>query len=129
MNRIAVKPFSATITLGLELGYKNTEIEKSEVIAFIQEFQDGLITKKSIYLSAAVTECTIVMRGRVEPHLKLSFINYPKFKLKRKTLKIEIEQLALALMLKFEQNRVVIEYLDETIMLEQNSYIDPRITS
>lgn len=42
-------------------------------------------------------------------------------------LKIEIENLTKYLMTEFEQNRVVIEYLDETIMLANSELIDPRI--
>ncbi|MFZ4102309.1 MAG: hypothetical protein ACOYKR_10155 [Sphingobacterium thalpophilum] len=67
------------------------------------------------------------MSGQIEPHLKISFINYPKFELSPTVLKNEIEELSKQLMLTFKQNRVVIEYLDETIMLENSADIDPRI--
>jgi hypothetical protein len=59
--------------------------------------------------------------------LKLNFINYPKFPLKETLLKKEIEKITKALMKEFDQNRVVIEYLDETVMLEGSDRIDPRI--
>jgi hypothetical protein len=42
-------------------------------------------------------------------------------------LKFEIEELAKQLLLAFKQNRVVIEYLDEVIMLENSEEIDPSI--
>jgi hypothetical protein len=42
-------------------------------------------------------------------------------------LKFEIEELSKQLLLAFKQNRVVIEYLDEVIMLENSDEIDPRI--
>ncbi len=67
------------------------------------------------------------MSGQIEPHLKIKFINYPKFELDPIVLKHEIEELSKQLMLNFKQNRVVIEYLDETIMLENYAEVDPRI--
>jgi hypothetical protein len=57
----------------------------------------------------------------------LSFINYPKYTLKVETLKKEIEELTKQWMNKFKQNRTIIEYLDQTVMLERKEEIDPRI--
>jgi hypothetical protein len=127
MNRISIKPFSAILTIGLERGYEKIIIEENDIINFIQNLQNKLIKEKQIYLSVSITNCKIVMSGQVEPHLKIGFINYPKFKLNPKDLKCEIEELAKQLMLNFKQNRVVIEYLDETIMFENDVHIDPRI--
>ena len=127
MEKISTKPFSAVLTLGLEYGYENIKIDKKKIINFIQLYQDQLIKDKEIYLSVSVSECKIVMSGQIEPHLKLSFINYPKFSINPTILKTEIESLSKALMKEFKQNRVVIEYLDETIMFEETKEIDPRI--
>ena len=122
-----IKSFSAKVTFGLELGYTGELIEKTKIIKHIQKIQNKLIKNKDIFLSVSISECNIVMSGQIEPHLILSFINYPKFPLKIETLKKEIEQLTKQLMNKFKQNRTIIEYLDETIMLEQQGKIDPRI--
>lgn len=127
MERITIKPFSAVLTIGLELGYEKVKIAESEMIAYLQSYQDTLIKNKQIYLSASIANCTIVLSGQIEPHLKISFINYPKFELSPTVLKHEIEELSKQLMLTFKQNRVVIEYLDETIMLEKSAEVDPRI--
>ena len=127
MERISIKPFSGVLTIGLELGYEKIKIDESEIIAFLQAYQDDLIKNKQIYLSASITHCTIVLSGQIEPHLKIEFINYPKFELDPIVLKHEIEELSKQLMLNFKQNRVVIEYLDETIMLENSAEVDPRI--
>lgn len=127
MERITIKPFSAVLTIGLELGYEKVKIAESEMIAYLQSYQDKLIKNKQIYLSASIANCTIVLSGQIEPHLKISFINYPKFVLSPTVLKHEIEELSKQLMLTFKQNRVVIEYLDETIMLEKSAEVDPRI--
>jgi hypothetical protein len=127
MERITIKPFSATLTIGLELGYEKVKIAESKMIACLQSYQESLIKNKQIYLSASIANCKIVLSGQIEPHLKISFINYPKFELSPTVLKNEIEELSKQLMLTFKQNRVVIEYLDETIMLENSADIDPRI--
>ena len=47
--------------------------------------------------------------------------------MEQKVLKIEIETMTKYLMNEFEQNRIVIEYFDETVMFENSEKIDPRI--
>lgn len=126
-NKTSTKAFSAKVTLGLEIGYTKKTIEKSQVVKLLQTYQNQLIKEKNLILSISLSLCEIILSGQVEPHLKLNFINYPKFPLEEKVLKSEIENLTKYLMKKFEQNRVVIEYLDETIMLENSELIDPRI--
>jgi CRISPR/Cas system endoribonuclease Cas6 (RAMP superfamily) len=70
-----VKPFSAKVTLGLELGYTGELIEKTEIIQHIQKIQNNLIKNKDIFLSVSISESNIVMSGQIEPHVTLSFIN------------------------------------------------------
>ncbi|RXJ49414.1 hypothetical protein [Gelidibacter gilvus] len=127
MKRVSIKPFSAKITLGLEKGYSKEPIDKSLVIKFIQNYQDQLVNDKGLLLSISLSECTIILSGQEEPHLNLNFINYPKFPLEETVLKTEIETMTKSLMSEFQQNRVVIEYLDETVMFENSSETDPRI--
>jgi hypothetical protein len=127
MKRKSIPPFYGVLTIGLETGYEKVKIDETEIITFIQAYQDELINNKQIYLSASIANCTIVLSGQVEPHLTISFINYPKFELPPAVLKFEIEELSKQLLLAFKQNRVVIEYLDEVIMLENSDEIDPRI--
>ena len=127
MKRKSIPPFYGILTIGLEIGYEKVRIDKSGIITFIQAYQDELIKNKQIYLSASISNCTIVLSGQIESHLKISFINYPKFELSPAVLKFEIEELSKQLLLAFKQNRVVIEYLDEVIMLENSEEIDPRI--
>ncbi len=127
ITKTSVKPFSAKVTLGLEYGYTQEIINREEVIKQIQNFQKKLIAQKKCYLSVAVSETTIVLNEQVEPHLVLSFINYPKFPLEHTILKTEIEALTKQLMMVFQQNRVVIAYEDETLMLENDKKIDPRV--
>lgn len=126
-KKVSIKPFSAKVTLGLEIGYTEKLIEKSEIIKSLQNYQNQLIKEKNLILSVSLSACDIILSGQIEPHLKLNFINYPKFPIEENVLKIEVENLTKYLMKEFEQNRVVIEYLDETIMLESSELIDPRI--
>jgi len=74
-----------------------------------------------------VSECSIVLSGQKEPHLKLEFINYPKFPLTTKVFKKEIVDLGAYLLDKMQQNRTVVVFTDETIMLELDEAIDTRI--
>lgn len=127
MKRKSIPPFYGILTIGLEIGYEKVKLDETEIITFIQAYQDELIKNKQIYLSASISNCTIVLSGQVEPHLKISFINYRKFELPPAVLKFEIEELSKQLLLAFKQNRVVIQYLDEVIMLENSEEIDPRI--
>lgn len=125
--RKSVPPFSAKVTLGLERGYSGEAIDEQEVIRYIQELQDKQIREKSFYLSVSVSKCNIVLSGQYESHLILEFINYPRFPLDTDVLKKEIEWMTHQLMDKFEQNRTVIQYPDETVMFEKEKAIDPRI--
>jgi hypothetical protein len=67
------------------------------------------------------------MSGQVEPHYKIEFINYPRFPLEQLVFKEEITQLGSHLMSVFTQNRIVITFHNEIVMLEKNQGIDPRI--
>ena len=125
--RISSPSFSATITLGLEFGYNREPLDKSMVIKYLHSYQDALINEKNIHLSASITECSIVLSGHNEPHVRLGFINYPRFPLDIVVLKNEIEKLAKHLMTVCEQNRVVVEFMDETVMFEFSEKTDPRI--
>lgn len=63
----------------------------------------------------------------VEPHLRLDFSNYPKFPLSYSVFEQEIIDCGAYLMEKMEQNRVVIIFADETVMLENSEQVDPRV--
>ena len=127
MRTKSIKTFTATITIGLEIGYTKENYSKEYLINELQEYQKKRIDEASIYLSASVSECNIVLSGQDEKHLKLEFINYPKFPLEIEVFKEEIIKLGSHLLDKMRQNRTVIVFLDETIMLEIDEAIDPRI--
>ncbi len=127
MNIITKPSLSASVTLGRHIGYTTDFYQKEKLINALQQFQQKQIAERNIYLSACVSECDIVLSGQLEPHLKLDFINYPKFPLEEKQFKLEVELLAVYLMAELSQNRIVIVYHNETKMLEKSQEIDPRI--
>ena len=127
MNVITAKTLTASIAFGMHIGYSETQYSKQEFIRILQQFQKKQITERKVYLSSCVSECEIVLSGQVEPHIKLEFINYPKFRLTEKQFKDEVELLAEYLMKELSQNRIVIVFHDETKMLELIENIDPRI--
>lgn len=127
MEKTSIKTFTATITLGLEIGYSNEHYDKKYLINELQEYQKQRIAEANIYLSASISECNIVLSGQNEKHIKLEFINYPKFPLEVEVFKKEIIKLGSHLLNRMQQNRTVIVFTDETIMLEIDEAIDPRI--
>mgnify|MGYP006919344387 CR=1 FL=1 len=124
-----IPTFTATFSIGLQKGYTQTLYTKEEVTTALQEYQDKLIKDKGMYLSARLTTCEVVLSGQIEPHLTFDFINYPKFELPIKTLKEAVLKLAKSLMKTFKQNRVVVVFSDDTIMIEIREEVDPRIVS
>lgn len=90
-------------------------------------FINSFCQQKNIFQSCSVSITTIVLNNQKEPHLKIDFINYPKFSLDEGIFKDEVLVIGKELMKQFEQNRILIIYTDETVMLEQSEEIDPRI--
>lgn len=119
---------TATVSLGLEDGYTQKSILVDDYIRAIQSYQHDLIGAKGIYLSASVCETRIVLDGQNEPHIGLEFLNYPRFPLSKDLFKAEVIAMVEYLMGAFQQNRTVIVFTDETIMLQDHTGVDPRIS-
>src|SRR5690606_1675796 len=128
MNILPSKKVAASFVLGLQKGYTKHRLTKQDVILALQKEQEQLIHAKGIYLSAAVSNCDIVLSGQVEPSVKLEFINYPKFPLSEQEFKAGVLHLAKQLLKTLEQNRTVVVFDDEMLMLEETDIIDPQIT-
>lgn len=122
-----IKTFQASIFIGLEYGYTQKQINENLVIESLSELQKQLSAEKNIFLSASISKTVIVLNNQKEPHLKINFINYPKFPLDENIFKDEVLIIGKELMKQFEQNRILIIYTDETVMLENSEEIDPRI--
>ena len=127
ISRKSLEPFKAIVNCGLLRAYSEELISKDDIIKEIKAYQIQLIKEKKIFLSVSISESLIVLNNQKEPHITLNFINYPRFPMDPLVLKLEIESLVKKLMDIFNQNRVVIEYHDETVMLEYSGEIDPKI--
>ena len=127
ISRKSLKPFKAIANFGLLRVYSEELLSKDHIIKEIQAYQIQLIKEKKIFLSVSISESLVVLSNQNEPHINLNFINYPRFPLDPLILKLVIESLVKKLMDIFNQNRVVIEYHDETVMLEYSEEVDPKI--
>ncbi|WP_434981058.1 hypothetical protein [Daejeonia sp. YH14] len=126
IRETAIKTFQASIFIGLEKGYTQKRIFEDEVFQTVRRFQLVNSEERNIFLSASISDCNIVLNNQNEPHFKIDFINYPKFPLEENVMKESIISLSKELMIKHNQNRMVVVFTDETIMLEQSDEIDPR---
>jgi len=127
MEIISAKKFYATLTIGLRMGYTSEPIPVAAVYDELRRLQDQLIKQKQLYLSANCYESTIVLSGHREPHLNIRFINYPRFPIAEQLFKEEVQALAIQLMKSFHQNRLLIEFDQELIMVQQNKELDAGI--
>jgi len=124
MEIISAQKFYATLTIGLRMGYTSEPIPVTAVYDELRRLQDQLIKEKQLYLSANCYESTIVLSGHREPHLNIRFINYPRFPITEQLFKAEVQALAIQLMKSFHQNRLLIEFDKELIMIQQSKELD-----
>lgn len=127
MNSTSSKTFTAHITIGLFRGYSEKSISMVEFKYTLLKAQQDIKSQYKIELSTKLTPCGIFFLGQEEPSMEMQFIQYPKFPQEESELKRAIVALTEMMMIELEQNRVVIVFTDETIMLEQSEAIDPNI--
>lgn len=122
-----VPTWIATINMGCQIGYTVKQHSIDEIHQFITEIQFEIGNSLNVKLSAKVTPCFIVFMGQEEPSVSIEFIQYPKFQYAIEDLKKAVEQFAEKLIQKAQQNRIVIVFQEETLMLEINNEINPKI--
>lgn len=127
MNSVICKTFTATVTIGLFRGYSKNIISELEFKKALLKGQEQIKAHHKIQLSAKLSFCEILFLGQEEPSMELRFIQYPKFLNEESVLTKAIIALTEVMMIELEQNRVVIVFNDETVMLEESSAIDPII--
>ena len=127
MKSVSCKTFTATLTVGLYKGYTQEIIPISYVKEEIAKTQQRVLNQFNIVLSAKLTPCEIICLGQEEPSVTIDFIQYPKFQYKEQILKEAILFFTKNIQESLHQNRVVVVFRDETIMLENNNEIDPNI--
>jgi hypothetical protein len=124
---IITKTYTAQATFGLQKKYSNTLITTTELKKSLLQVQTEIKQKFNIVLSTKLTFCEIVCLGQEEPSVTLEWIQYPKFLVDEDKLQKGILVMVEKLMDALEQNRVVIIFPKETIMLEKSAEIDPKI--
>lgn len=127
MNIVSCKTFTAQVTIGLNIGYTTDIISLQTVKRELFTAQKAIKKEYYVVLSTKIRLCEIVFLGQEEPSIELEFIQYPKFIHEESLLKKAIIQLTELLMTALQQNRVVIVFNDETIMLEKSEKVDPNI--
>jgi hypothetical protein len=121
------KTFTAQVTIGLYKGYSKELVSQKVLKEELVIAQRAAKEQYGVLLSTKIRTCEIVFLGQEEPAVELEFIQYPKFQQEEELLKKAIVSLTEMILITLEQNRVVIVFKDETIMIEQNNEIDPTI--
>jgi len=121
------KTFTAQVTFGLQKHYSTEIIPLNTFKEKLLKSQQTILQKYNVALSTKIRLCDIIFLGQDEPCVELEFIQYPKFLQEESVLKRAIVELIKLMMQELEQNRLVIVFADETIMLEQSDAIDPNI--
>lgn len=127
MNSVSCKSFKAQVTIGLNIGYTTDSISIETVKHELAAAQQAVKKELNVVLSTKIRTCEIVFLGQEEPSVELEFIQYPKFIQEEALLKKAILKLTELMMMALQQNRVVIVFNDETIMIEKSEKIDPNI--
>lgn len=127
INSIEVATWYATITMGCQIGYTDNKLSIDAIHQIITDIQFEIDQSLNVKLSAKVTPCSIVFMGQVESSVSIEFIQYPKFQYPVKSLKKAVLLFAEKLIIKAQQNRIVIVFQKKTLMLEINNEIDPKI--
>lgn len=127
MKQTTIPKWTASITIGLRKGYTDESLKLSLVKHWLREIQEIQIQRHELYLSANVYLSDIVLSGQDEPHVNLSFINYPKFPANESDLRNGVFEIAEYLMERMQQNRIVLTFDKDVVMLEKDSRIDQKI--
>ena len=127
MKYIKCKTFIAKAVIGLKQGYTEKSISIDEFKSSLLTEQNNIYEKYNLALSAKLSSCEIMFLGQEELSIELTFIQYPKFLQEENEIKKAIIELIEGMMIKLCQNRIVIVFTDETIMLEKSDEIDPKI--
>lgn len=127
MNIINYKTFTGIATIGLVRGYSQISISITELKKVLASAQQKIYQLHDIGLSVKLSTAEIIFLGQEEPSVDLQIIQYPKLPQTEETLKKVFLEFIEILMLELGQNRVVIIFTDETIMIEQSDTIDPKI--
>ncbi len=127
MRTIKCKRLTASAVIGLNKGYSDKTVTDAELKSAILKTQQMIKSNKGILLSVKLTQCEILFLGQEELSATIDFINYPKFPNGEEKWKDAVILFIKNMMTELEQNRTVVVFHDETMMLENSEEIDPDI--
>lgn len=107
---------NATLSIGSKIGYSDGFFTLNDLKNFL---------KSNFNYSVEITETTIVLNNMDEKHYKLSILNYPKKG--NKKFKKSVKKLTKRLMLKFNQNRIILFINNKSYIFENSKKMDPNI--
>ncbi len=107
-----VETITAKIYLGLREGYTSNIHSIDELKTFLQEYINR------VGLCVTVTPTTFLYKDGKEEGVIIGLINYPRFPTTKEKLKNTTAEIAQLCKNKYKQNRVSIEYQEETVMIE-----------
>lgn len=113
IKTVVAETYYAKIYVGRRVGYGKTIHIDEKIMDFIQEYVN------KIGLCVTTTKTNYIYKDGNEPGYIVGLINYPRFPKTKEEIKITALDLAEKLLIKMEQNRVSVEFPDETIMLEK----------
>ena len=115
MNRKPLKTFYANIYMGLTRGYEGEEIDRKEVETYLSFFSN----KHQIGIT--VTDTHFIYPSGEEKGVCLGIIDYPRYPVGSKKIRIISEGLVDDLLDLFDQERITVVYPDTTIMFERGN--------
>lgn len=118
--------YTGTINIGLQKGYTGEYYTKAEYVAYIQNWQLERSADHQLMFSPGIYEFDFVCGNLTEKHLAIRFINYPGSVVKKKHFRETVTALAGLLAKTFSQNRILIEYSDQNILLESTDEYDKK---
>jgi hypothetical protein len=127
MNTISIPKWTASLCIGMRKGYTDQSIELNEIKKILREIQEIQIKREQLYLSANIFQSDIVLSGQDEPHVNVNFIQYPRLPASEIQLRNGVLEIGAYLMDKLQQNRIVITFDNEIVMLKKSSVIDKGI--
>ena len=118
-------PYHGTVNIGLQKGYTGSYYSKGDYLHFVCEWhlKNG---KSPLMLCAAVYEYDLVIGNHIEPHLTLRLVTLPNQKIRKKKFRKTVTKFARLMAHQFQQNRILVEFTDRSLLIEKTAEIDPK---
>jgi len=119
--------YEAYLTIGSIRGYNGDQIDKSELLLAISNFQTAFEIKHHYSCGVRILESEIVFQGYTEQCWDVKMVNYPRFPQFDSALKTFIMELARKLLIVLDQERITVVMPDNSILLEREDADQSRV--